>query len=51
MPEFMSDFKMVCYRDIEELIREEHTKRSENERIAHGGAGHLSKQQYEGIQA
>jgi hypothetical protein len=44
MPEFMSDFKMVSHSDIEELIREEHTKRSENNRIAQGGAGHLSKQ-------
>lgn len=44
MPEFMSDFKMVCFTDIEELIRDEHNKRNENQRVAHGGAGHLSKQ-------
>ncbi len=49
MPEFMADFKMVCCTDIDELIREEHTKRNENLKIAQGGAGHLSKQQYEGV--
>jgi hypothetical protein len=49
MPEFMADFKMVCCTDIDELIREEHSKRNENMKSAQGGAGHLTKQQYEGV--
>lgn len=51
MPELMSDFRMVCASDVEELVRNEHSKRAEQQKMAHGGAGHLSKEQYQGIQA
>lgn len=29
LPELIADFKMVCARDVEELIRDEHSKRNE----------------------
>ena len=51
MPEFMSDFRMVCASDAEELVRNEHSKRAEQQKMAQGGLGHLSKEQYQGIQA
>lgn len=44
LPEFMTDFRMVCASDVEELVRNEHTKRNEQQKIAHGGQGHLSKE-------
>lgn len=30
LPEFITDFNMVCATDVEELIREEHYKGQEN---------------------
>lgn len=29
LPELIADFKLVCARDVEELIRDEHSKRNE----------------------
>lgn len=41
---------MVCETDVEDLIREEHAKGQENQQMQ-GGAGHLSKEQLQGIQS
>lgn len=38
LPEFVSDFKMVCATSIEELIREEHQKAQNNEKASLAGA-------------
>jgi len=37
LPEFVSDFKMVCATSVEELIRDEHQKAQNNQKAALGG--------------
>ena len=37
LPEFVSDFKMVCASSLEELIREEHQKAQNNQKASMAG--------------